>query len=301
VVGQQAAVAALQGGLQLQGLDCLVAGHVLGGEGLGAGAGEELLVETAPQQRRDEQAQQGDHPGDRHRDQAELPRVDEHDRDEDAQEGDVLHQGHGGAGEEFADRFDALQAGDDGAGGALLEPRHGQAQQVAEHRVTEHGVDAAAGVQDEVLADPRHAAGEQHEHHQGGGDHDQGAHRVVHQHLVDDHLGEQRCAETDDLDGERGQQYLAPDARVAHHLAPDGGEAERAAAGFGVRGRIVGHVRCFGGGVAVAGVALDDPGFDQVQLRFAAGGAGERFGRARRMDLGAPAGVAFDQDGCDGG
>ena len=83
-----------------------------------------------------------------------------------------------------------MQTGDQRAGGTLFEIRHGQMQHVAKDMTTQHGVDAVAGVQHEVLAQPGHGAGEQHEHDQPDGDGDQGALRLVHHDLVDDDLGE---------------------------------------------------------------------------------------------------------------
>jgi hypothetical protein len=73
---------------------------------------------------------------------------------------------------------------------AVLEEGQRQAQQVAEDLAAEHGVDAVAGVQHQVLAQPAHDGGEQHEHRQGDADHDSVLLRLVHDHLVDDDLGE---------------------------------------------------------------------------------------------------------------
>jgi hypothetical protein len=123
-------------------------------------------------------------------DQRELPGIPEHHGQEDQQEGQVEHQADGGAGDELADGFDAVQAGDHGAGLALLEPRQGQAQEVAEDLAAEHGIDAVAGVQHQVLAQPAHDSREHHEHRQGDADHPQRAVALVRDHLVDDDLGE---------------------------------------------------------------------------------------------------------------
>ena len=57
-------------------------------------------------------------------------------------------------------------------------------------------------------------------------DHDQRALGLVHHDLVDDHLGEQRRGEADELDGERGEQHVAPDALVLEQLGDEPAEAE---------------------------------------------------------------------------
>jgi len=49
----------------------------------------------------------------------------------DEQEGEVEDQGDGGAGDELADGLDTMEPGYQGAGGAQLEVRQGQAQEVA--------------------------------------------------------------------------------------------------------------------------------------------------------------------------
>jgi hypothetical protein len=59
-----------------------------------------------------------------------LPAVGKHHREEDEQEGQIEDEGDGGAGNELADGFDPVQAGNQGAGGALFEVRQRQPQQV---------------------------------------------------------------------------------------------------------------------------------------------------------------------------
>jgi len=81
--------------------------------------------------------------------QRERPAVGEHHRQEDEQEGEIENQRDGGAGDEFADGLDAVQAGDQGAGGAELEVRQGQTQQVAEDLTAEDGINTVAGMQDQ--------------------------------------------------------------------------------------------------------------------------------------------------------
>ena len=81
-------------------------------------------------------------------------------------------------------------------------------------------------MQDHVLAQPAHARAEQHRYRQGNRHDGQGAHRLMDDHLVDDHLGEDRRREADELDEERSEQHVAPDAAVAQQLAREPAEAE---------------------------------------------------------------------------
>ena len=226
VLGEEVAVLPVDVGFHLQGFHRRHAGDVLGEEGLVAGAEHELLVEPVAEDRGDEEAQDRDQPEQADGDQRELPAVGEHHRQEDEQEGEIEDQRDGGAGDEFADGLDAVQAGDQGAGGAVLEVRQRQAQQVAEDLAAEHGIDAVAGVQDQVLAQPGHDAGEDHEQDQGDAEDDQGAVGLVDDDLVDDDLGEQRRGEGDELDGEAGEQDVAPDSLVLQEFGDEPAEAE---------------------------------------------------------------------------
>ncbi|TND03623.1 MAG: hypothetical protein FD118_1442 [Rhodocyclaceae bacterium] len=226
ILGEEAAIALFDMRFHLQRLDRGHAGNVFGEVGLVARAEQELLIEAFAEHRGDQHRNGGDQAHDADGDQGQLPRIPEHHGEEDQQEGEIQHQGDGGAGDEFADGLDALQAGDHGAGGALLEPGQGQAQQVAEDLAAEHGVDAVAGVQHQILPQPAHDGGEDHEHDQRHADHGQRAGALVRDHLVNDDLGEQRCGEADQLDGERGDQHVAPDAAVFGEFGEEPAEAE---------------------------------------------------------------------------
>ena len=81
-------------------------------------------------------------------------------------------------------------------------------------------------MQHEVLAQPAHAAGEEHEHDQTDTENDQGAVSLVNHDLVDDDLGEQRGGQTDELDGEAGEQDIAPDGFVFEEFGDEPLEAE---------------------------------------------------------------------------
>ncbi|MDH5578818.1 MAG: hypothetical protein OEZ09_10220 [Betaproteobacteria bacterium] len=76
------------------------------------------------------------------------------------------------------------------------------------------------------LAQPVHACAEQQEHPQAHGDRDERALGLVHHHLVDDNLGADRHGESDQLDEERREQHVAPDALVPQQLGPEPAKAE---------------------------------------------------------------------------
>ena len=84
----------------------------------------------------------------------------------------------------------------------MLEVRQMQAQQVAEYFTAKHCVDSVPGVQDEILSKPAHRGVEEHEHGQADRDRDERALRLVHDHLIDDHLREERRGKADELDEE---------------------------------------------------------------------------------------------------
>ena len=232
VLGQVVAVFLVDIGFHLQGFDGAHAGDVFGEEGLVARTEHELLVQFVAKQGGDEEADDGDGAEQPDGNQGELPAVGEHYRQEDEQEREIEDQGDGGTRDEFADGLHAVQAGDQGAGGTVFEVRQRQAQQVAKDLAAEDGVDAVAGVQHEVLAQPGHAAGEAHEHDQGDTEDDQGAVRLMDDDLVDDDLGEQRCSQTNQLDGQAGEQDVAPDGFVLEEFGQEPTEAEGFLLGF---------------------------------------------------------------------
>ena len=231
ILGEIVAVAGIKLGFHLQALDGFEAGDVFGGEGLVARAEQELLVKAAAEQRCDDQAEDDDDAqhGQNHAGQEDA--VVEHDAEEDQQERKIEDQRDGSAGNEFADGLDAVQAGGDHAGGAMLEVARRKLEQAVEHRRAQHGIDPVAGVQDQVLAHPGKQRGKNHEYGEPDADDDQRALGMVDDDLVDDDLGEQRRAQREQLDDQRGDQHVAPDALVLHQLRDEPVKAERCLAG----------------------------------------------------------------------
>ena len=95
-----------------------------------------------------------------------------------------------------------------------------------EDRRAEYRVDAVAGMQHQVLTDPSEHRGEHHEDRQPDADHDQRALRAVHDHLVDDDLGEQRRGEREQLDHQGSGEHLGPDAAVLQQFWNEPAEAK---------------------------------------------------------------------------
>jgi hypothetical protein len=58
-------------------------------------------------------------------------------------------------------------------------------------------------------------------------EYDQRAVRLVDDHLVDDHLGEQRRRQADELDRQAGDQHVAPDALVLEEFGEEPANGKR--------------------------------------------------------------------------
>ena len=78
---------------------------------------------------------------------------------------------NGGAGNEFSDIFDGVHPSHHNPGGALLEVASRELEQMAEHLGAQHRIDPVAGVNDQILPNPGHDGGEDHEYRQGDADH----------------------------------------------------------------------------------------------------------------------------------
>ncbi len=95
-----------------------------------------------------------------------------------------------------------------------LEIGHRQGQQVAEQPRAELDVDAVGGVGEQVGAQDAQNGLESRDRHKADHQHVEGAERAVHQHLVDDHLEEQRRDQAEQLQEERRDQHLAQQATI---------------------------------------------------------------------------------------
>jgi hypothetical protein len=77
-----------------------------------------------------------------------------------------------------------------------------------------------------LLAQPAHPGAEEKEHREAHRNRDQRALGLVDDHLVDHHLGPQRRGEPDQLNEERSEEHVAPDALVPQELGPEPAETE---------------------------------------------------------------------------
>ena len=154
VISQQVFIALLEIRLHLQGFDGFHADDVFGEESLIARAFEKLVIDPLAQHGGDGDAQhrQQHHRG--HGNQRELPAIPEHHRQKHKQERQIQKQRHRRAADELADSLHAVQTRDQRAGRPLLEIAQMQSHQMAEHLAAEYGVDAVAGMQNEILPQP---------------------------------------------------------------------------------------------------------------------------------------------------
>lgn len=98
-----------------------------------------------------------------------------------------------------------------------------------EHAATEYRVYAVAGMDDQILPQPGHDGRERHEQRHADSDHLQGRESLMDHDLVDDNLGEERETQAEQLDGQRGDQHIAPDAFVPEEFRDEPAEAEGSA------------------------------------------------------------------------
>jgi hypothetical protein len=99
---------------------------------------------------------------------------------------------------------------------------------VAEQARTQLDVDAVGGVREQIGALDAEDGLEQRDRHQTHHQHLQRRQAAVHQHLVDDHLEEQRRDQREELQEERGDEHLAEEASIFVDRPEKPGDAESA-------------------------------------------------------------------------
>lgn len=97
---------------------------------------------------------------------------------------------------------------------------------MAEYLTAQHGIDAVAGVQNEILPQPCQKSVEKQEDNQAHANGGQGALGLMHHHLVDNHLREQRRGEAHQLQYQRGDQHITPDGFVLQEFGQKPAKAE---------------------------------------------------------------------------
>ena len=175
----------------------------------------ELLVDQIAQRRPHQEADQHvDRQADQH-DQGEARRIGEHHREEDEGEDEVDRRKQPLPGQEGADGLQLPHPGDRLSGRARLEIADRQPQEMGEQPLAEFDVDAVGGVRQRVGAQVLQRDVEQADDHEAGDHHEQGLVALVRQHLVDDHLENQRRRQGEDLDEQRRRQHMPERSAVA--------------------------------------------------------------------------------------
>jgi hypothetical protein len=214
--------------LDRHGLERLDAGHALDQKSLVLGAALEFLVQPPPEQRRrrrrdrDVERERAEH------DRGQQRRVEEHDRKEHKGEEQIDDEGQGRTGEKIADVLQFAHPRHRVADAPRLKVGHRQSQQVAEKARAEFDVDAVGGVREQIGAQDAQNGLENRDRQQPDDQHVQRAQRPVHQHLVDDHLEEQRRDEREQLQEERRDQHLAQEMAIFVNRAQKPGDVEPA-------------------------------------------------------------------------
>ena len=119
-----------------------------------------------------------------------------------------------------------MQARDQGAGGAVFEVLHRQAQQVAKHFGAQQRIDPIAGVQHQILPRPGEERVEQQKHHQGEGDDPERVEGLVDHDFINNDLGRQRHHQSDELDEHRADDHVAPQCFVFEQVRDEPLEAK---------------------------------------------------------------------------
>ena len=228
IAGELFFPAALHLRLDRHGLERLDPGHALDQEGLVLGAALEFLVQPPPEQRRrrrrdrDVERERAEH------DPGQQRRVEEHHRQEHEGEEQVDDEGQGRAGEEIADVLQFAHPRHRIADAPRLEVGHRQSQQVVEQARAELDVDAVGGVREQIGPQDAQNGLEHRDRHQTDDQHVERAQGPVHQHLVDDHLEEQRRDQGEQLQEERRDQHLAQEMAIFVDRSQKPGDVEPA-------------------------------------------------------------------------
>ncbi len=199
-------------------LHCPCADDRLDQELLARRAPVELFLDEIPQRRPHEEADQHvDRQADED-DQGEGRRIGEHHSEEDESEDEVDRRKQSLPGQEGADRLQLPHPGHGLSGRARLEIAHRQPQEMREQALTEFDVDAVGGVRQRICAQVLQRDVEQADDDEARDHHEQGLVALVRQHLVDDHLENQRRRQGEDLDEQRRREHMPE--RLA--VTPDG-------------------------------------------------------------------------------
>ena len=180
-------------------------------------------VEGLDQQHHDQrhQRREAEHHG------RELAAVGHQQRDEQDQADGVERGEEQLPGQEAPDRLHLLHVAHDDASGVALEILDRQRQQLAEGASRQPDVDHVGRVQQQGLAHEAEAGLEQQQADDGHRQHGQGRVALVHQHLVDDQLREDRHAHAEQLQHDGGDRDVAEGLALAQDLGDEPAQSER--------------------------------------------------------------------------
>ena len=194
--------------------------------GLGLGVGFRALAQLAPEQGRAENGQADLDRHDREGDKRQQAAVERHDDDVDHREDRIQDGGQPLAGEEVADLLQLGHAGGQVADGSAIEIVQRQPQQVVDHLGPQPHVDAVRRLCEQEGAQTGEQTFQQGDHHQGDAQNLEGIEAALRDHLVDDHLNQQRIHQSEQLHHQGCQQHLGQDAAIAADRGQEPDEVE---------------------------------------------------------------------------
>jgi hypothetical protein len=203
-------------------------GHALDQKGLIFGSALEFLIQPPAKQRR-RSGRDCDIERERtHDDPGQQRRVEEHHRQEHKGEAQIDDEGQGRTGEKIADVFQFTHPRHRVADAPRLEIGHRQGQQVAKQARAKFDIDSVGGVREQIGAQDSQHGLEDRDRHQSEDEDVERVQGAVHQHLVDDHLEEQRRDESEHLQEEGCEQHLAHEVAVFMDRSQKPGDVEPA-------------------------------------------------------------------------
>ena len=157
----------------------------------------------------------------RQSDQGEKPAVEQHHRDIDHREGGIKDGGKGLTSKKIPDLLQFGHPGSQLAHRATVEITKGETQQVVDHLSTETLINTVGGFcKQKRLQTPQNPL-QNRDHHKGDTQHLQRVQAALGDHLVDDHLNQQRVGKGEQLNHKTGRQHLNQNAAVTLQSWPE--------------------------------------------------------------------------------
>ena len=154
-------------------------------------------------------------------DQGEQPAVDHHHQDVDHRKGGIEDGGEGLAGEEIADFLQLSHPSAQFPHRTAIEIAERKTQEVINHLGTEPLVDAVGGFSEEEGFEAAQNTLKNGHNHEGDAEHLKRVQTPLADHLVDDHLNQQRVGQGEQLHHEARRQHLYQDPAVSLQGRPE--------------------------------------------------------------------------------